>query len=575
MTGIDDTEFENWLRGQPDDEGERIAQTGVEIDGWHLVAFIARGGNGEVWRAANVRTGQTGIVKIGLDTSEKSVRRMANAQEFLRQSVSGRFPALYGSGTWSGRSYLILEELEPMELPRRPREIETFILGVAEAVGELHAKGYVHRDIKPQNVMTRDGRRPVLIDFGLLKDTLDSDGNPAKSSVFLVDGKIVAAGTPGYAAPEQLTGGRISPASDVHALGVLADACFQGNPPERWLNIIRRCTSSLPERRFSSVSALCRAIRRLAVWRVVAAVSVTLVLAGLVMGACQWASRVRTRELQAVYVAANAVTEGADGSRRHPYSRLADAIRKATAGAEVRVGPGTYEGGLVLRDRPVKLVSTDGARSTVLRGPSADSVLRLEAGADGSLVRGFTLTGGKGHPNPSSYGFDYYGGGVSSVVSARFEDCLITENGKGVPKKSAATFGGGVFVGEGTVTLVNCQISDNFAWASGGGLMASGANAALVLERCSVRDNASTAFFGNQAGISLSHAGVLSLRHCRVEGNRGDQLGAFGGPYSADTRAEVVSSLIEGGPRACNIVKFIAEQAAPEGAEEALGCRLP
>ncbi len=69
-------------------------------------------------------------------------------------------------------------------------------------------------------------------------------------------------GTPGYGAPEQMERGEASVASDIHALGVLADRCFDGKPPRTWRRIIERATSSIPERRYPSVTAFVRAIRR-------------------------------------------------------------------------------------------------------------------------------------------------------------------------------------------------------------------------------------------------------------------------------------------------------------------------
>ena len=67
---------------------------------------------------------------------------------------------------------------------------------------------------------------PVLADIGLVKDVTTADAGHPTSDVTL--GGV---GTPGYGAPEQLVRGEVSFASDIHALGVLADHCFNGNPP--------------------------------------------------------------------------------------------------------------------------------------------------------------------------------------------------------------------------------------------------------------------------------------------------------------------------------------------------------
>ena len=80
-------------------------------------------------------------------------------------------------------------------------------------------------------------------------------------SLSIVNGKAVGVGTPRYAAPEQFAGGEILPAADIHALGMLANDCFGGNPPLPWARIIRRSTSSIPSQRYGSVAQFAKAVR--------------------------------------------------------------------------------------------------------------------------------------------------------------------------------------------------------------------------------------------------------------------------------------------------------------------------
>ena len=100
---------------------------------------------------------------------------------------------------------------------------------------------------------------PVLADLGLVKTAQPSNSQtfqPSNSPITLA-----GVGTPGYGAPEQMERGEATEASDIHALGVLADRCFDGKPPRAWKRIVERATSSIPERRYPSVSAFSRAIR--------------------------------------------------------------------------------------------------------------------------------------------------------------------------------------------------------------------------------------------------------------------------------------------------------------------------
>lgn len=118
----------------------------------------------------------------------------------------------------------------------------------------------MHRDLKPQNILFRPSGTPAPIDFGLVKQISDSVIK-AEETISVANGTAVGAGTPGYSAPEQFRGEDITPSADIHALGVIAERCFNGKPPSVWKPIIRRATSSIPGERFSSVEELAQAIR--------------------------------------------------------------------------------------------------------------------------------------------------------------------------------------------------------------------------------------------------------------------------------------------------------------------------
>ncbi|MCE4026203.1 serine/threonine protein kinase [Microbacterium sp. Au-Mic1] len=107
-------------------------------------------------------------------------------------------------------------------LPAR-REINSFAHGLLSATSELHAAGTVHRDIKPDNIMLRDGdwARPVLIDFGLSKAISDVTITRYPSRV----------GSPPWMAPEQLVGERARKASDMWAIGVVLYSLLTGKHP--------------------------------------------------------------------------------------------------------------------------------------------------------------------------------------------------------------------------------------------------------------------------------------------------------------------------------------------------------
>jgi serine/threonine protein kinase len=101
-----------------------------------------------------------------------------------------------------------------------------------------------------------------LIDLGLAKDLSAVRGH-AGESLSIVDGKALGVGTPRYAAPEQMSGDAVSPATDVYALGMLANDCFGGKPPRAWRRIIQRATAAIPAQRYATVAAFTRAIQLL------------------------------------------------------------------------------------------------------------------------------------------------------------------------------------------------------------------------------------------------------------------------------------------------------------------------
>ena len=114
--------------------------------------------------------------------------------------------------------------------------VEKEIVSSVTGAGVVPTKDRSGNDIKvPAEVKSIVSLAPsttrVLIDLGLAKDVSAARGH-AGESLSIVDGKAVGVGTPRYAAPEQLTGDEISPATDVYALGMLANDCFVEAAPQ-------------------------------------------------------------------------------------------------------------------------------------------------------------------------------------------------------------------------------------------------------------------------------------------------------------------------------------------------------
>ena len=284
---------------------------GMVFGDWRLTAFIGRGGNGEVYCAEHGTLGTPAAVKVLIRDDERARIRFEREAKLLAKLKSAAFPRFFAygevnpppqsGGAINGTAYLAMELLEPGELPTGDRAVASFLLKVCEAVGELHALGYLHRDIKPSNILWRMAGSdvppiPVLADLGLVKEIPNrptteplnhQTAKPPNSQTTLA-----GVGTPGYGAPEQMERGEVTEASDIHALGVLADQCFNGKPPRPWKRIIERATSSLPAHRYQSVSALADAIRRRNLRRMIGSfTAVAIAMGGLAASLFIWWKR--------------------------------------------------------------------------------------------------------------------------------------------------------------------------------------------------------------------------------------------------------------------------------------------
>ncbi|MFT4037828.1 MAG: protein kinase [Thermomicrobiales bacterium] len=125
-----------------------------------------------------------------------------------------------------GAPWLILERVPGNTLrdeitagaPYRPEEVAPALQGLAAGLDHLHARGLVHLDLRPENVMVLPDRSVKLIDFGLAQT-----GGAAPEITF--------SGDPSYAAPEQLNGQPIEVTTDVYALGCVVYEMLTGQPP--------------------------------------------------------------------------------------------------------------------------------------------------------------------------------------------------------------------------------------------------------------------------------------------------------------------------------------------------------
>jgi eukaryotic-like serine/threonine-protein kinase len=207
----------------------RQAPTGQTIGGYTLLAPIGQGGMGSVWLAerSDGRFERRAAVKfLNIELAGRGgEERFKREGSILARLAHPHIAQLLDAGVLSGRPYLILEHIEGKDLLQHCDQAKLGVtervrlfLDVLAAVAHAHVNLVVHRDIKPSNVLVTSDGRVKLLDFGIAK-LLEEEGRSGVATELTRDGG--GALTPLFAAPEQVTGGPVTTATDVYACGVL------------------------------------------------------------------------------------------------------------------------------------------------------------------------------------------------------------------------------------------------------------------------------------------------------------------------------------------------------------------
>ena len=231
----------------PESVAELLADLapGTFVGPYRVLGEAGRGGMGTVYRAERAdgtfeQTVALKLVKRGMDSAAVLRRFHAERRILARLDHPGIARVLDGGRAADGRPWLAMEFVEGEPITDYcdrhgltvARRIGLF-QQVCEAVGYAHRNLIVHRDLKPSNVLVTPEGGPgggpgvKLLDFGIAKVLADDEDAPM--TVLTGPGQLVL--TPEYAAPEQVTGGPISTATDVYALGVILYELLAGQRP--------------------------------------------------------------------------------------------------------------------------------------------------------------------------------------------------------------------------------------------------------------------------------------------------------------------------------------------------------
>jgi eukaryotic-like serine/threonine-protein kinase len=197
------------------------------------------GTTAHVYRARDTTTGSTVALKILKVTNGLTLARFAREVDALSELDHTNIVRYIAHGTTaSGAAYLAMEWLvgESLDerLKRGPLDTEqaiTVARCIASALGAAHARGLVHRDVKPANIFLVEGdpARTKLLDFGIARDTLATFGLTNTGDLL---------GTPMFMAPEQVFSAfDVDARCDVYALGAVIYNCLVGQPPFHAANL--------------------------------------------------------------------------------------------------------------------------------------------------------------------------------------------------------------------------------------------------------------------------------------------------------------------------------------------------
>jgi tetratricopeptide (TPR) repeat protein/predicted Ser/Thr protein kinase len=226
------------------------------VSHYRLLEPLGSGGMGVVYRAEDTTLGRTVALKFLPPQIVHDPKQVQRFREEARTASVLNHPnicTIYEVAEEHGELFIAMEFVEGKPLSESIREggmpassVIRYGRQVAGALEHAHARGVIHRDLKPLNiVITPDGDAKIL-DFGLAKRTDPNDVN-RKTLQAATASSVGLAGTMPYMAPEQLEGTEATARSDIWALGIVLYEMASGERPFKGDNLYRLCTGIIQE----------------------------------------------------------------------------------------------------------------------------------------------------------------------------------------------------------------------------------------------------------------------------------------------------------------------------------------
>jgi serine/threonine-protein kinase PpkA len=183
--------------------------------------MIGEGGTARVYLASREDDDEPLVVKIlrhEIVLNKKALERFMEEYAMVERIQSRHVARIVSHGNYENNVYLVMEFFEGGDLSKRlggrpvpPPEALQFFRELMFALGDIHEKGILHRDLKPQNLMFRRDGTLAIVDFGIAKNIAAADRTGA--------GEVL--GTPRYMSPEQVQGRALDLRTDIYSAGVL------------------------------------------------------------------------------------------------------------------------------------------------------------------------------------------------------------------------------------------------------------------------------------------------------------------------------------------------------------------
>jgi serine/threonine protein kinase len=203
-----------------------------EIPGYRIERELGQGGMATVYLAVQEKLNRKVAVKVLsplLLLDRNFISRFLKEAETAANLNHSGIVSIYDVGQEGNTNYIVMEFLEKrlrdLYAPGRPMEpynALNVVRQVATALGYAHQRGFIHRDIKPDNIMFRGEGIAVLTDFGIAR-AVDSATKLTKTGMSI--------GTPHYMSPEQARGHKLDGRSDLYSLGVVLFEMLTGSVP--------------------------------------------------------------------------------------------------------------------------------------------------------------------------------------------------------------------------------------------------------------------------------------------------------------------------------------------------------